>query len=76
MQYASPVEIFCRATAWLLLGVTSAHAISYVPEGIARGLFGMLAVYTLVGVPYGTDRELYIKSFLSTVIMFVLIVFS
>lgn len=76
MQYASPLEIFCRVTALLLLCVTSAHAISYVPEGIARGLFGVLAAYTFIGVPYGTHKGLYIKSFLSIVIMFTLIVFS
>ena len=76
MQYASPVEIFCRATAWLLLGATSANAISYVPEGMGRLFFGALAVYTFIGVPYGTDGELYVKSFLCTVIMFVLMAFS
>lgn len=76
MQYAHPVVIMGRIMALLLLFVTSAHAISYVPEGIARVLLGWMVICTIIVVPYGTHKELYIKSFLSTVVMFTLIAFS
>ena len=66
------LECFCRGTAWLLLAVTSAHAISYVPEGLTRIFLGWLAVCVVIGVPYGTYKELYIKLFLSTAILLAL----
>ena len=66
------MEIFFRVMALALLVISAANALSYMPEGFLRYFFGLLVICTVLGVPHGTHRELYIKSFLFVVIMFVL----